>query len=255
MSNVKLLLVEGYQEMSKVAAQLFAQEVKRKPDLVLGLATGGTPVGMYEELIRMHRTEGLSFSQATSFNLDEYVGLEAQHPQSYRTYMQEHLFGQIDMAAERTNIPRGDAQDLEQECSRYEQAIAEAGGIDIQVLGIGTNGHIGFNEPGSSASSKTRVVQLTPSTIEANARFFESVEEVPTQAVSMGIATILGAKKIVLLASGEAKAQAVRDMLEGEMTPDVPASLLQMHDDVTVIVDAPAASLLSAVTIGRAKTE
>lgn len=255
MSNVKLLLVEGYQEMSKVAAQLFAQEVKRKPDLVLGLATGGTPVGMYEELIRMHRTEGLSFSQATSFNLDEYVGLDAQHPQSYRTYMQEHLFGQIDMAAERTNIPRGDAQDLEQECSRYEQAIAEAGGIDIQVLGIGTNGHIGFNEPGSSASSKTRVVQLTPSTIEANARFFESVEEVPTQAVSMGIATILGAKKIVLLASGEAKAQAVRDMLEGEMTPDVPASLLQMHDDVTVIVDAPAASLLSAVTIGRAKTE
>lgn len=252
---MKLLLVEGYQEMSKVAAQLFAQEVKRKPDLVLGLATGGTPVGMYEELIRMHRTEGLSFSQATSFNLDEYVGLDAQHPQSYRTYMQEHLFGQIDMAAERTNIPRGDAQDLEQECSRYEQAIAEAGGIDIQVLGIGTNGHIGFNEPGSSASSKTRVVQLTPSTIEANARFFESVEEVPTQAVSMGIATILGAKKIVLLASGEAKAQAVRDMLEGEMTPDVPASLLQMHDDVTVIVDAPAASLLSAVTIGRAKTE
>ena len=252
---MKLLLVEGYQEMSKVAAQLFAQEVKRKPDLVLGLATGGTPVGMYEELIRMHRTEGLSFSQATSFNLDEYVGLDAQHPQSYRTYMQEHLFAQIDMAAERTNIPRGDAQDLERECARYEQAIAEAGGIDIQVLGIGTNGHIGFNEPGSSASSKTRVVQLTPSTIEANARFFESVEEVPTQAVSMGIATILGAKKIVLLASGEAKAQAVRDMLEGEMTPDVPASLLQMHDDVTVIVDAPAASLLSAVTIGRAKTE
>ncbi|MGE7271438.1 glucosamine-6-phosphate deaminase [Brevibacillus panacihumi] len=252
---MKLLLVEGYQEMSKVAAQLFAQEVKRKPDLVLGLATGGTPVGMYEELIRMHRTEGLSFSQATSFNLDEYVGLDAQHPQSYRTYMQEHLFGQIDMAAERTNIPRGDAQDLERECARYEQAIAEAGGIDIQVLGIGTNGHIGFNEPGSPASSKTRVVQLTSSTIEANSRYFESVEEVPTQAVSMGIATILGAKKIVLLASGEAKAQAVRDMLEGEMTPDVPASLLQMHHDVTVIADAPAASLLSAVTVDGAKKE
>lgn len=255
MSNVKLLLVEGYQEMSKVAAQIFAQEVKRKPDLVLGLATGGTPVGMYEELIQMHRTEGLSFSQATSFNLDEYVGLEAPHPQSYRTYMQEHFFAQIDIAAERTNVPWGDAKDLEQECARYEQAIAEAGGIDIQVLGIGTNGHIGFNEPGSPASSKTRVVQLTPSTIEANSRYFESVEEVPTQAVSMGIATILGARKIVLLASGEAKAQAVRHMLEGEMTPDVPASLLQMHHDVTVIVDAPAASLLSAVTIGGAKTE
>jgi len=241
--------------MSKVAAQLFAQEVKRKPDLVLGLATGGTPVGMYEELIRMHRSEGLSFAQTTSFNLDEYVGLEAGHSQSYRTYMQDHFFSQIDIPAERTNIPRGDAKDMEQECVRYEQAIAEAEGIDIQVLGIGNNGHIGFNEPGSPATSKTRVVQLTPSTIEANARYFNSIEEVPTQAVSMGIATILGAKKIVLLASGTAKAQAVRDMLEGEMMPEVPASLLQLHNDVTVIVDAQAASLLSAVTVSGAKKE
>ena len=251
---MKVLLVEGYQEMSKVAGQLFAQEVRSKADLVLGLATGGTPVGMYAELIRMHQEEGLDFSQATSFNLDEYVGLSSEHPQSYRMYMQENFFGQVNIDPRKTHIPRGDVQDLGAECSRYEQSIVAAGGIDIQVLGIGNNGHIGFNEPGSAPDTRTRVVQLTMSTIEANARYFEAVDEVPTQAISMGIQTIMSAKKIVLLASGVAKAEAVRNMLEGEVTPAVPASLLRSHPDVTVVVDEQAASQLSPATIGGAVT-
>ena len=242
---MKLVIVKDYQEMSRKAAELLAAEVKQHPQTVLGLATGGTPVGMYRELIKLHEDEGIDFSQAQSFNLDEYVGLSSAHPQSYRAYMQENLFQHINLPAEKTHVPAGDAADLDKECARYEEAIREAGGIDIQVLGIGNNGHIGFNEPGSSAESTTRVVQLTESTIEANARYFASVEEVPTQAVSMGIKTILGAKKVVLLASGETKAQAVRLMLEGEPTADVPASLLQLHPDVTVIVDEAAASQLT----------
>lgn len=245
---MKLVIAKDYDEMSKQAARLLADEVTRKPETVLGLATGGTPVGMYRELVELCKTEGIDFSRATSFNLDEYVGLPGHHPQSYRTYMEQNLFSHINLPADQTNIPRGDAADLAAECQRYERAIAAAGGIDIQVLGIGNNGHIGFNEPGSGPDTTTRVVQLTESTIQANARFFDTIDEVPTQAVSMGIRTILGAKKIVLLASGEAKAEAVRRMIEGEMTADVPASLLQEHPDVTVIVDEEAASRLSAKT-------
>ncbi|WP_432774876.1 glucosamine-6-phosphate deaminase [Brevibacillus gelatini] len=247
---MKLVIVKDYQEMSRKAAELLAQEVKNNPQTVLGLATGGTPVGMYRELVKLHQVEGIDFSQASSFNLDEYVGLSPEHPQSYRAYMQENLFCHINLPKDKAHIPAGDAPDLEKECARYEEAIREAGGIDIQVLGIGNNGHIGFNEPGSSAESTTRVVQLTQSTIEANARYFASIEEVPVQAVSMGIKTILGAKKIVLLASGEAKAEAVRLMLEGEPTADVPASLLQLHPDVTVIVDEAAASQLDVAAAG-----
>jgi len=245
---MKLVIAKDYDGMSKQAARLIADEVTRRPSAVLGLATGGTPVGMYRELIALHQKEGIDFSRAASFNLDEYVGLSGHHPQSYRTYMHENLFAHINLPADKTNIPRGDAADLAGECKRYEQAIAEAGGIDVQVLGIGNNGHIGFNEPGSANDTTTRVVQLTDSTIEANARYFQAIEEVPTQAVSMGIQTILGAKKIILLASGKAKAEAVQRMLEGESSPDVPASLLQQHPDVTVIVDEAAASLLSAGT-------
>lgn len=244
--KVKLVIVKDYNDMSKQAAKLIAEAVTRNPKTVLGLATGGTPIGMYRELVSLHQQDGVDFSQAQSFNLDEYVGLPSLHPQSYRTYMNENLFAHINLPAEKTHVPQGDAEDLEAECKRYEQAIAQAGGIDIQVLGIGNNGHIGFNEPGSTKDTTTRVVALTQSTIEANARYFDSIQEVPTQAVSMGIQTILGAKKIILLASGEAKAQAVSQMLEGEMTADVPASLLQLHPDVTVIVDEEAASALSA---------
>lgn len=244
--KVKLVIVKDYNDMSKQAAKLIAEEVTRNPKTVLGLATGGTPVGMYRELVSLHQQDGVDFSQAKSFNLDEYVGLPSLHPQSYRTYMNENLFAHINLPEEKTHVPQGDAEDLEAECKRYEQAIAQAGGIDIQVLGIGNNGHIGFNEPGSTKDTTTRVVALTQSTMEANARYFDSIQEVPTQAVSMGIQTILGAKKIILLASGEAKAQAVSQMLEGELTADVPASLLQLHPDVTVIVDEEAASALSA---------
>ncbi|WP_312112261.1 glucosamine-6-phosphate deaminase [Brevibacillus reuszeri] len=249
---MKLIIVKDYGELGKKAAGLVADEVKSNPKVVLGLATGGTPVGMYRELIKLHQEESIDFSQASSFNLDEYVGLAATHPQSYRAYMQENLFDHINLPAGHTHVPTGDAADLQQECASYETAIREAGGIDIQVLGIGNNGHIGFNEPGSSVESTTRVVQLTESTIEANARYFASIEEVPTQAISMGIKTILGAKKVVLLASGETKAEAVRLMLEGEATADVPASLLQHHQDVTVIVDEAAASQL---TVAAANTE
>ncbi|MDF2683818.1 MAG: nagB [Brevibacillus sp.] len=245
---MKLVIAKDYDDLSKQAARLIADEVTHHPAMVLGLATGGTPVGMYRELIAIYQKEGVDFSQASSFNLDEYVGLPGTHPQSYRTYMDENLFSHINLPADKTNIPRGDVEDLGAECKRYEQAIVAAGGIDIQVLGIGNNGHIGFNEPGSTKDTTTRVVQLTGSTIEANARYFDTVEEVPTQAVSMGIQTILGAKKIILLASGKAKAEAVQRMLEGEATPDVPASLLQQHPDVTVIVDEEAASALSAKT-------
>lgn len=251
---MKLVVVKNYVELSKKAAEILAQEVKANPKTVLGLATGGTPIGMYRELIKLTEVEGIDFSQASSFNLDEYVGLVPTHPQSYRAYMQENLFKHINLPAEKTQVPRGDAADLLAECSRYEEAIRLAGGIDIQVLGIGNNGHIGFNEPGSPADSVTRVVQLTDSTIEANARYFDSIEEVPTQAVSMGIKTILGAKKVVLLASGAAKAEAVRLMLEGEASAVVPASLLQLHADVTVIVDEDAASELTAKALAGANS-
>ncbi|WP_400162696.1 glucosamine-6-phosphate deaminase [Brevibacillus sp. TJ4] len=246
---MKLWVVEDYQAMSRRAADVLAREIKRKPDSVLGLATGGTPVGMYQELVRMHREEGLDFSRVTSFNLDEYVGLPAAHPQSYRTYMEENLFAKVNIDPRMTHIPRGDAPDLEAECARYEREIARAGGIDIQVLGIGRNGHIGFNEPGSTAATATRVVQLTRDTVEANARYFDSPDEVPTQAISMGIRTILAAKRILLLASGSSKAEAVQRMLEGELTPELPASFLRQHADVTVVMDRQAASRLPAATI------
>ncbi|USG66952.1 glucosamine-6-phosphate deaminase [Brevibacillus ruminantium] len=243
---MKWLIVEDYEKLSREAARLVAVQVAAKPASVLGLATGSTPLGMYKELTRLNREEGLDFSQITTFNLDEYVGLAADHSQSYRTYMRDHFFQHVNLSAEKTHIPSGDASDLDEECSRYEEAIAAAGGIDIQILGIGGNGHIGFNEPGSPVDSRTRVVQLAARTIEDNARFFASVEEVPTKAVSMGIQTILNARRIVLLASGASKAEAIQLMLEGEKTPEVPASLLQQHPDVTVIMDRQAASRLSS---------
>jgi glucosamine-6-phosphate deaminase len=250
---MKLVIVKDYAELSRKAAEMLVSEVKANSKTVFGLATGGTPVGMYRELIKLSQAQNIDFSQASSFNLDEYVGLSSTHPQSYRSYMQENLFNHINIPAEKTHVPVGNTTDHLAECARYEEAIRLAGGIDIQVLGIGNNGHIGFNEPGSPAESLTRVVQLTDSTIEANARYFDSVEQVPTQAVSMGIKTILGAKKVVLLASGEAKAEAVRLMLEGEPTADVPASLLQLHSDVTVIVDHEAASKLTTSVLAGTK--
>lgn len=242
---MRWLIVEDYEALSGEAAELVAREVREKPDAVLGLATGSTPVGMYQELIRQHQAGNLDFSRITTFNLDEYVGLSATHPQSYRVFMHETFFQHVNVQPERIHIPCGDAADLDEECDRYERAIQAAGGIDLQILGIGGNGHIGFNEPGSPVSSRTRVVDLAQRTITDNARFFASIEEVPTKAVTMGIQTILEAKKIVLLACGASKAEAMQRMLEGEITPDVPASLLREHPDVTVIMDRQAAARLS----------
>lgn len=241
---VKVLVVRNYEELSREAANNIAEAVKAEPDVVLGLATGGTPLGCYRELIRMHREEGLSFSRVTTFNLDEYVGLPPEHPQSYHYYMFHNLFNHIDVKKENIHIPNGMADDLDEECRRYEEAIKEAGGIDLQLLGIGRNGHIGFNEPGSPFNSRTRVVRLTEQTRRDNARFFNSIEEVPTHAITMGIGTIMEARRIILIASGEAKAEAIAKAVKGPRTVEVPASALQEHPDCLFIVDREAASLL-----------
>ncbi len=239
-----VLVVRNYEEVSLEAALKVAETIRSKPDAVLGFATGSTPIGCYRELIRMHRMEGLSFSKVSTFNLDEYVGLSPDHPQSYHYYMFQNLFNPVDVKRDNIHIPNGVAEDLEEECRRYEDSIKQAGGIDLQLLGIGRNGHIGFNEPGSPFDSRTRVVKLSEQTRMDNARFFKSLGEVPTHAITMGIATIMEAKRIILLASGEAKAEAVSKAIKGPKTIMVPASALQDHPDCLFIIDKKAASLL-----------
>jgi len=242
---MEVIVKENYEEMSKFAAQLIAEVVRKKPRAVLGLATGSTPIGTYKELIRMHKEEGLDFSQIVTFNLDEYVGLPPDHPQSYRYFMNEHLFNHINIRMENTHIPNGMAKDLKAECEKYEQMIKEAGGIDIQLLGIGANGHIAFNEPGSSLSSRTRIKTLTEKTRQDNARFFDNeINKVPKYAITMGIGTILEARKLILLASGENKADAIARAVEGPITAQCPASVIQFHRNVVVIMDKAAASKL-----------
>lgn len=241
---IRVLIVRSYEELSLEAALRIADVVKSKPDAVLGFATGSTPIGCYRELIRLHRVEGLSFSRVSTFNLDEYVGLPPEHPQSYHYYMFQNLFNHVDVKREKIHIPNGLAEDLEAECRRYEEAIKQSGGIDLQILGIGRNGHIGFNEPGSPFDSRTRVVKLSDQTRMDNSRFFKSLDEVPTHAITMGIATIMEAKRIILLASGEAKAEAVAKAVKGPKTVMVPASALKDHPDCLFILDRGAASLL-----------
>jgi len=219
---------------ARVAAQL-----RRKPDTVLGLATGNSMIGVYRALVEMHRNDGLSFSRATSFNLDEYCGLPAGHPASFASYMRDHFFAHVDMPAQSAHLPEEDG------CAAYEAAIAEKG-IDLQILGIGRNGHIGFNEPGAAVTSRTRVVELALATRAANERDFPEGETVPTHAVTMGIATILSARSILLLATGEAKAKALAQALDGPITPHNPASFLRLHSDVAVICDSDAARFLSS---------
>ncbi len=230
---------------SKFVADQLAQTIRSSPHCVLGLATGGTPIETYRELIRMHHQEGLDFSGVTTFNLDEYVGLSPTHPQSYRHFMQQHLLDHVNVDPTRTHVPDGLASDLQKLARIYEQQIADAGGIDLQLLGIGHNGHIAFNEPGAAPESRTRVVPLADQTIDKNSRFFDSIDEVPRTAVTMGIGTILEAKQIVMLATGQAKAEAVRRAIEGAADPSHPASLLQMHPHVTFVLDASAASRLT----------
>ncbi|KIY23802.1 glucosamine-6-phosphate deaminase [Mesobacillus subterraneus] len=245
---MEMIVAKNYEELSQISAQMIAEFIQKKQDAVLGLATGSTPVGMYKKLIGYHNKEGLDFSKIITFNLDEYVGISPNHPQSYHKFMKETFFSHINISTSNIHIPRGDQPQIEKQCESYEQAIKDAGGIDIQVLGIGSNGHIGFNEPGSSPEEKTRVVQLTESTIQANARFFGDEALVPRLAISMGIKTILeSSKKIILLASGEEKANAVQGMIEGEISTQLPASLLQLHKNVIVIADQPAAKNLKMI--------
>ena len=241
---MRVIVCKDSEEMSRVAAQIFADRIGKKPNCVLGLATGGTPVKMYKELIRMCKEEGLDFSKAVSYNLDEYLGISGDHDQSYRYFMNDNLFNHINIKKANTNVLNGKAKDAAAECKAYEDAIKKAGGIDIQLLGIGGNGHIAFNEPGSPKNSRTRIVDLTQKTIEDNARFFTSANDVPKQALSMGNGTILEAREIILIADKTSKADAIAKSIEGPVTEQVPASLLQTHKNVTFVIDKDAASKL-----------
>ncbi|NLK44200.1 MAG: glucosamine-6-phosphate deaminase [Tissierellia bacterium] len=238
---MKIFVGKNYEEMSKIAAKIFIGAIKEKPNIVLGLATGSTPIGLYKELIRAHKEEGLDFSRVTSFNLDEYVGLSPEHPSSYGYYMKEELFDHVNILRGNTHIPDGKAENVEEYCKVYDEMIEKAGGIDIQLLGVGENGHIAFNEPDESLSLGTTIVKLTENTIEVNSRFFESIEEVPKTAISMGIGGILKAKKIVLLANGEKKAPVIKELLNTDrVSTKFPVSFLLLHPDVTIIVDEEA---------------
>ncbi|MBQ3302546.1 MAG: glucosamine-6-phosphate deaminase [Eggerthellaceae bacterium] len=240
---MKIVIAGSYDEMSRKAADVIAEVVSEKPDCVLGLATGSTPIGLYAELVKDCAAGKLSFADVTSFNLDEYRGLEPEHDQSYHYFMRTNLFDHVDIDPARTHVPDGFNPDADQVANEYEAAIAQAGGVDIQLLGIGHNGHIGFNEPCDCFPQRTHVVQLTESTINANSRLFDSIDEVPREAYTMGIGTIMAARKILLVANGEGKAQIVHDALFGPVTPQVPASILQFHPDVTVVLDVEAAAL------------
>lgn len=242
---MKLITIDNYEELSKVAARELASTIKEKPNAILGLATGGSPVGMYKELIKMYQDGELDFSKIKTVNLDEYVGLNPEHEQSYRHFMNENLFNHVNININNTIVPNGLAQDLNAECKEYDKKIEELGGIDVQLLGVGNNGHIAFNEPDKELYSGTHVITLTEDTIKANSRFFDTIDEVPKRAITMGLGEIMKAKKIVLIASGESKAEAIKGLFSGKITTENPASMLQMHRDVTVIVDKAAAKLIN----------
>lgn len=229
--------VSDTQTLGQMAARWVAREILGCPGLVLGLPTGSTPVGMYEYLVKLFREGLVSFAGVRTFNLDEYVGLSPRHPQSYAAFMDEHFWGKVDLPEEAAEIPRGDAPDPAAECQRYDRAIERAGGIDVQVLGLGLNGHIGFNEPSHNLQVRTHVVDLTQATLQANARFFRDEVEVPRQAITMGIGTIMQAKRILLLVSGEKKRDILSKTLYGPIGTEVPASILQLHSDLTVLTD------------------
>lgn len=239
---MKLYRAKDYKDMSRKAANIISAQVIMKPDCVLGLATGSTPLGTYQQLIDWYNKGDLDFSETKSVNLDEYKGLPKDNDQSYYYFMYNNLFKHININLDNTNVPNGMEPDSAKECSRYEQVISGLGGVDLQLLGLGHNGHIGFNEPAQAFEKTTHCVDLTESTIEANKRFFASIDDVPKQAYTMGIQTIMKAKKILLLVSGEDKAAILRDALCGPVTPQVPASILQLHSDVIVVADEAALS-------------
>ncbi len=237
---MKIVVCENYEAMSKVGADIIAQLLKDKPACVLGLATGSTPVGMYTELAKMNAAGEISFKDVTSYNLDEYYPLAPTHDQSYRYFMNKNLFDKVDIDKEKTHVPDGLAEDPTAMGAAYDAAIEAAGGIDLQVLGLGPNGHIAFNEPEEELYAGTHLTGLTESTIKANSRFFDSIEDVPTQAVTMGIGSIMKAKKIIVLASGKGKHAVIEKMLSGRITTQCPGTLLLAHADVTLIVDKDA---------------
>lgn len=244
---MEIIINDTYEAMSKAAARVVAQTLNSKPNAVLGLATGSTPVGLYQELVRMHRDEGLDFSQVTTFNLDEYVGLKRDNPQSYHYFMHHHLFQHINIPKQNIYIPSGTTDNYEAFCQWYEQRIVECGGVDLQILGIGSDGHIAFNEPSSSLGSRTRIKTLARQTIQDNARFFDKLEDVPIYAITMGVGTIMEARRIVLLASGESKAEAIALAIEGPVTSMITASALQLHSDTVCYLDRAASGRLKNV--------
>ena len=233
---MRIIKCANYEELSQKAADFVAAQITLKPDCVLGLPTGSTPIGMYARLTSMD----IDFSQVTTFNLDEYYPIKQANPQSYHYFMNENLYSKVNLKKENIFIPNGETEEPEEECARYEQAIKEHGGLDLQVLGIGQNGHIGFNEPGDMLNSYTHITKLTQNTIEANARFFDDMSEVPKQALTMGVATIMRARRILLLASGSSKTRVVKALQGSVIDPEIPATILAAHNDVTVIADLAA---------------
>ena len=241
---MRIIIAKNYEKMSQKAAGFIASQMILQPTSILGLATGSTPIGTYQKLIELNHEGVIDFSKTKTFNLDEYLGISPENPQSYYHFMQENLFNHINIKPDQTHIPNGQAESIDAECLSYEKAIQDAGGIDLQLLGIGSNGHIGFNEPSEYFEAITHKVKLTQETIEANSRFFEKIEDVPTEAVSMGTRTIMRARKVLLVASGASKSQAILDAICGPITPQSPASILQLHPNVTFILDIEAAALL-----------
>lgn len=244
---MEIVVVETYEAICRETAARVARLMRNKPDCVLGLPTGSTPIGFYKELVRLHREESLDFSKVYTFNLDEYLGLDSAHDQSYHYYMRKSLFVHVNVSADRAHIPQGTADDPAAFCAWYERRIQECGGIDLMVLGIGSNAHIAFNEPGSSLGSRTRVAPLSRQTRQDNALLFGGLDSVPVAALSVGIGTISEARQILLMASGPGKAAAIRATVEGPVTAKVPASILQFHPDTTLLLDPAAASLLTPV--------
>ena len=237
---MKIYKAKDYKDMSRKAANIISAQVIMKPDCVLGLATGSSPIGTYRQLIDWYNKGDVDFSECYSVNLDEYKGISRENDQSYYYFMHQHLFDRVNIDPERTNVPNGMEPDAEKECGRYEELIRSLGGVDLQLLGLGHNGHIGFNEPGEAFEKETHCVDLTESTIEANKRFFASADDVPKQAYTMGIKTIMQAKKILIVVNGENKADIVERAFFGPVTPEVPASILQLHNDVTLVGDEAA---------------
>lgn len=240
---MNVIITDNYEQMSKKAAEIIIDLVKKTPKAVLGFATGSSPIGLYQNLIKDHKENGTSYKDTYTVNLDEYVGLNAQHDQSYAYFMHTNLFDHIDVDPKNTNLPNGVAPDVQAECDRYNALLATHQ-QDVQILGLGSNGHIGFNEPNTPFDSVTHLVELTENTIKDNSRLFQSIDEVPKTALSMGIKNIMNAKSIVMVVSGKNKAEAVKGMVKGEITPKLPASVLQLHPFVTIVCDKDAASLL-----------